>query len=103
MKVSISIINNLYNNFDKFPNLNIFYLTCQTPDINERFRNKFVKKLLSSLKLNTIGIKITKKSYFPLDYYSLDELESMYPIIKDRYINEITICKLTKEENCLFF
>ena len=99
------IIKNIYNNFNKLPNLKHFSIRCITPDMYKEFHNEFIKKILSSPKLNKIRIFIKKEDIFVtnLKYFSFNELKKIYPKIK--LIDDIEVCKLTKEKNeeCMSF
>ena len=107
-KLDLCIVENIYKNFDKLPNLKYFYIRCITPEIDKEFHKKFIIKILSSFKLNKINIFIKKEDIFctNLQYFTFNELKEIYPKIKQRKYKDIEICKLTKEknsENCLAF
>ena len=107
-KLDLCIVENIYKNFDKLPNLKYFYIRCITPEIDKEFHKKFIIKILSSFKLNKINIFIKKEDIFctNLQYFTFNELKEIYPKIKQRKYKDIEIYKLTKEknsENCLSF
>ena len=63
-ELNFDVINNIYNNIDKMPNLEVFKLYCINDKIEEDFYMKFVYKLLKlNLKHIWLDIKANKKDY----------------------------------------
>ena len=84
----LTVLENLYNNLNKIPNLKNFELVCIVSEISKEFYEKFIKKLLE-MKLDYIKFTISKKDeegdiYDTADY-TLEELIEIYP---DTLINK---------------
>ena len=72
-----NILENIYNNFDKMPNLNEFLLIC-TCNISEEFYINFLRKMLSSnLNHNFFDI-INNEQYNKIELSEAD-LKKIYP------------------------
>ena len=107
-KIDLKLINNLFNNLKKFPNLKNFKLDCQCVDIDEKSYENYIKKLLS-LKLKSIILKIKKYKKKETDisksedsekseennkkYYSENELKNMNNNFNIMKYNKIFIYK----------
>ena len=93
-----NILNNLYNNLDKMPNLQDISINYNTTEFsNKAFYQKFIKKLLS-LKLNSIYFSIKEKQLDFLkqkdEIYSEKELKEICPEINCTNLKNIIIFKL---------
>ena len=91
---NFDILNNIYNNLDKMPNLKSFSLKFSHKYITEEFVFKFIKKLLL-MRLNNIELFLTKV-YENEDYheeYSINELKEICDKININYFNHISIRK----------
>lgn len=71
----INILENIYNNLDKMPNLKEFLIEC-TCKVSEEFYMKFIKKLLS-MNLNNIYFNINTGGKAK-GGYSISELKNIY-------------------------
>ena len=94
--IDYNTLNNIYNNIDKMPSLEYFYLEAFIKDIDEEFNKKFLGKLLG-LELDYLGINFNK--YRTFDYYTLDELKDMFPNIKSINIKKIEIKNIQSKNN----
>ena len=72
-----NILENIYNNFEKMPNLNEFLLNC-TCDISEEFYMKFLIKILSS-NLNFINFDMRNNEKYNKSELRESDLEKIYP------------------------
>ena len=91
--ISFDILNNIYNNIDKIPNLKYFSLYCISKDINKHFYNNFIKKLLSR-KLDYLKLIVDINEKKLSELYSLNEIKEIYPEIHNITLNNIYIRKL---------
>ena len=95
-RLDFDILNNIYNNIDKMPNLKSFILICNQKDITEEFSIKLLRKLLS-LNLDNIELCCSNKRDFfnekQLKEYSLNELKELYPKMDINFPNHISIRK----------
>ena len=73
------IINNIYNNLDKMPNLKTFSMKCIYKSIGD-LRKKFIEKILSLNQLEEIELKIGNKQNESYTYIKF-ELKEMFPSI----------------------
>ena len=84
------IINNLYNNLDKMPNLNNITIKCYSSEMNKDYYKQFIKKLLE-MKLDSITLDIhqmDEEDDSLGDNYTFEELKEIYPLIlKDKKYN----------------
>ena len=92
-EIDISILNNIYNNIDFMPKLEIFYLKCIINNIEEDFYQKFIKKLLL-LKLKSINFEIKNNGNDTKELYSLRELKKIVSGINTINLDKIYISKL---------
>ena len=90
--INFKIINNLYNNIDKMPNLKYFSLNCRTRDLNEIFYNQFIKKIIG-LKIEYINFNIANNNNINKELYSLKELKAISSRIKILEYDKIYIYK----------
>ena len=80
-EIPFEILNNLYHNLDKIPNLKNIGINCFCK-ITKNFHKQFVKKLLE-MKLDSINFKIqenNEEDYVECDEYTLEELKEIYPL-----------------------
>ena len=93
-EINLEVLYNIYNNLDKMCNLKHFGLNCIQRNIEENFHKKFIKKLLLSLRLDSISFYIRKNQLG--ECYSEKELKEIYPDfnIKKFRKNKIHISKL---------
>ena len=80
-EIPFEVLNNLYHNLDKAPNLKNIRINCLCK-INKEFYTQFVKKLLE-MKLDSIDLKIyerDKENYNGFNEYTLEELKQIYPL-----------------------
>ena len=68
------------------PNLKIFKLNCYSKDIDESFYKKLIKKILL-LNLNYIYLSIKKDFDCKIEYYTLKELNELFPDLNLLKIN----------------
>ena len=99
-EISVDILNNIYNNIDKMPNLKYLKFYCISKNIDEELYKKFVKKIIS-LKLNKLNyvhfmIKKSQDNYRNT-YYSLNELKELFPNINQNKLNKVYIRRFTYE------
>ena len=82
--VPFEVLNNLYNNLDKIPNLKNIYINCYSSEMNKEFYEKFIKKLLE-MKLDSITFEVQKMGNEEIndlnDFYKLEELKEIYPLV----------------------
>ena len=90
--INFDILDNIYNNIDKMPNLKYFSLACFSKDINKSFHDNFIRKLLSR-KLDYVKLVIEINEKQNGELYSLNELKEIYPEITN-IINNITLNKI---------
>ena len=78
----LEVVENVYNNLTKTPNLKNFEFVCICNGISKEFYEKFIKKLLE-MKLDYINFNITKKdeerNIIDTDNYTDEELIELYP------------------------
>ena len=80
-EIPFEVLQNLYHNLDKIPNLKNIGINCFCK-LNKEFYIQFVKKLLE-MKLDLINLKIHDKGeedYLDCDEYTLEELKEIYPL-----------------------
>ena len=84
-EIPFEILNNLYHNLDKVPNLKNIQINCFSK-INKDFYKQFVKKLLE-MKLDSIDLKIYQKDedgdWYEEGEYTLEELRQIYQHISN--------------------
>ena len=88
------VINNIYNNINKMPNLRKFKISSDIEEIKEEFYIKFIKKLL---KLNLDSIYLSLRigdDMRPGEIYEIDELKKIYNDLNVNNIGKIFISKL---------
>ena len=91
----VQLINNIYNNIEKMPNLKEFYFSLSSIiDIDENFFNNFIKKVMTLSSIKKIYIEINSKSDGSL--YSIDELKVLFPEIDFKKFHKIDIYKFSK-------
>ena len=93
--MDFQILNNIYINIDKMPNLKSFVLQCNQEDITILFLIKFIKKILS-MKLYNIHLCLTNENFFhekKHEQYSLNELKKINPQIDVNNFKHIYIRK----------
>ena len=86
----LEVVENVYNNLAKTPNLKHFKFTCICNRINKEFYENFIKKLLE-MKLDYIKFNIIKTyegEIIDTDNYTNEELIELYPeaLIGKNYI-----------------
>ena len=93
-RIIFDVLENLYNNLDKMPDLKSFVLKCNDKHITKEFSIKFIKKILS-LKLNNIDIYLTNQYFFEKGHekYSLNELKEIYSKFDINSFNHVCIRK----------
>ena len=77
------IINNLYNNLDKMPNLKNITIKCYSSEMNKEYYKNFIKKLLE-MRLDSITMDIhqmDEEDDSLGDNYTFEELKQIYPLI----------------------
>ena len=92
------VINNLYNNLDKTPNLKNITIKCFSTEMDKEYYKKFIRKLLE-MKLDSITFDIHKMDEEDDslgDNYTLEELKEIYPLILED--KEYNIIKYEIEE-----
>ena len=92
------VINNLYNNLDKTPNLKNITIKCFSTEMDKEYYKKFIRKLLE-MKLDSITLDIHKMDEEDDslgDNYTLEELKEIYPLILED--KEYNIIKYEIEE-----
>jgi hypothetical protein len=93
----LEILNNLYNNIDKIPNVRTFILSCPSKGIDEVFYINLVKKLLS-LRLNRIELNVQKEENICFKkYYTKEELKQLCPNIYFG-LEKTLVCKFNKDK-----
>ena len=99
-RMNFDILNNIYNNLDKMPNLKSFSLKCSHKNITGEFVLKFIEKLLL-MRLNNIELFLTKE-YENEDYheeYSINELKEICHKININCFNFISIRKFESKKS----
>ena len=84
------LIENLYNNIDKMPNLIDFYFSFYCKNINEIFYKKFVKKVLSLKSIKKIFIKIN----YCWKNFEEEDLKQLFSNIDFNKFQKLKIYKL---------
>ena len=78
----LEVVENVYNNLTKTPNLKNFEFVCICNGISKEFYEKFIKRLLE-MKLDYINFNITKKdeerNIIDTENYTDEELIELYP------------------------
>ena len=78
----LEVVENVYNNLTKTPNLKNFEFVCICNGISKELYEKFIKRLLE-MKLDYIKFNITKKdeerNIIDTDNYTAEELIELYP------------------------
>ena len=77
------VINNLYNNLNKMPNLKNITIKCYSSEMNKDYYKHFIKKLLE-MKLDSITLDIhqmDEEDDSLGDNYTFEELKEIYPLI----------------------
>ena len=78
----LEVVENVYNNLTKTPNLKNFEFVCICNGISKEFYEKFIKRLLE-MKLDYIKFNITKKdeerNIIDTENYTDEELIELYP------------------------
>ena len=97
LEIGLDILNNIYNNIDKLPNLKYFKLNCINIEIDKEFHDKFIIKLLG-LKLDFIHFEIRKEivGKHIQGFYTKDELQKIYANLESYNSNKIKIRKFQK-------
>ena len=91
----VQLINNIYNNIEKMPNLKEFYFSLSSIiDIDENFFNNFIQKVMTLSSIKKIYIEINSKSDGSL--YSIDELKVLFPEIDFKKFHKIDIYKFSE-------
>jgi len=95
------LLNNIYKNIDKMPNLKRFYFMCISNEANEEFYKAFIKKVLG-LKLNYVYLCLMKINKIPEEKYTFDELRQFCNEINCNK-EEINVYKFIEGRRKLFF
>ena len=85
------LIENLYKNIDKMPNLTDFYFNFICENINENFYIKFIEKVLTLKSLKKIFININNSKFN--EYLELD-LKQFFPEKDFNKYEKVEIYKL---------
>ena len=85
------LIENLYKNIDKMPNLTDFYFNFNCENINENFYIKFIEKVLTLKSLKKIFININNSKFN--EYLELD-LKQLFPEKDFNKYEKVEIYKL---------
>ena len=99
--LNYNILNNIYNNIDSMPNLKSFTLICVVKEIDLKFYEKIIKKLLL-LEIINIKLEIQKEWADTLgemntvdELYSIKEFKEIFPDLNNYYeLKHINIKKL---------
>ena len=95
-QIDFRILENIYNNVDKMPNLRHFSFLCYSVKNNEDFYKKFIKKLLL-MKLDLVILKIDKYScYSEAPCYSKEELMEICGTGNICDLNNVIISKINE-------
>ena len=85
-QVPFEVLNNLYNNLDKMPNLKALCIICFCNEMKNELYEKFIKKLLE-MKLDSITLELhifnEEGDFDRGDDYTLEELKEIYPLTLD--------------------
>ena len=92
------LIENLYKNIDKMPNLTDFYFNFNCENINENFYIKFIEKVLTLKSLKKIFININNSIN---EYLELD-LKQLFPEKDFNKYEKVEIYKLYKFKKKIF-
>ena len=84
------LIENLYKNIDKMPNLTDFYFNFKYENINENFYIKFIEKVLTLKSLKKIFIKIN----YSINEYLEPDLKQFFPEKDFNKYEKVEIYKL---------
>ena len=96
IKFEFSILKNIFNNLDCMPKLEDFSFDCPIDEVDEKFYNAFISKILSlNLKCVKIGVKNKIKAF-----YSESELKEIDPNINYNRYDSIVIQKLIDLKPC---
>ena len=95
------LLNNIYKNIDKMPNLKRFYFMCISNEANEEFYKAFINKVLG-LKLNYVYLCLMKINKIPEEKYTFDELRQFCNEINCNK-EEINVYKFIEGRRKLFF
>ena len=87
------LIENLYKNIDKMPNLTNFFFYIYCKNINENFFLKFIEKVLTLKSLKKIFIKINNSEF---GEYSKLDLKQFFPEKDFNKYEKVEIYKLYK-------
>ena len=90
--IDLQIINNIYNNIDKMPNLESFLLYIYEENIERGFFKRFLKKILSLESIRNLYIEIQSKDKY--ENYSREELRELFPDINVNKLYRINVSKL---------
>ena len=91
-ETNLNVINNIYSNIDKMPNLLYFRLICINKDYKEESYKKFIQKILS-IGLKEIELNISKNDFKDEKQYTENELKEVYPNINHKQYNYLFIRK----------
>ena len=94
------LLNNIYKNIDKMPNLKRFYFMCISNEANEEFYKAFINKVLG-LKLNYVYLCLMKINKIPEEKYTFDELKQFCNEINSKK-DEINVYKFIEGRRKLF-
>ena len=87
------VLNNIYNNMDKMPNLRKFEInTGMVDNIKEDFYKKFIKKILG-LKLSYIYFSPSLKYFDYIEEYTINEHKEICNNINEKKFKKIYISK----------
>jgi len=92
-ELPLDIINNIYLNLDKMPNLKTFKLNYVSKDIDKDFYKNFILKLLSK-ELDNIELEIKYLFDYDKELYSYYELKEIFPKLKCYDLKNIKIDKI---------
>ena len=96
IKFEFSILKNIFNNLDCMPKLEDFSFDCPIDEVDEKFYNAFISKILSlNLRCVKIGVQNKIKAF-----YSESELKEIDPNINYNRYDSIVIQKLIDLKPC---
>ena len=99
--LNINIVDKIYKNIDKMPNLVYFSLFYKNDKyFNEKLYKNLINKILSMKYIKKINIDLNKESS---DNYSKKELKKIFPNINFDNIYEINISKPNNNYSCTIY
>ena len=97
-ELSLDILEAIYNNIDKMPNLENFTLKCVIKDITEDYYEKLIYKLLKK-NLKSIELNIKKEPIESELNYSKEEIMEINDCLEPNNINQIKIHKINSTQS----